>query len=126
MPYFLIQDFSQGLDTRKSPATLPAGSLRYANNVHITRGGEIEKRKAFVPICTLPGGSVGLTSDKDNLIVFGNGAATVTSPNVPVKWVNCGGVPSYMLDSTRWSNIAVSAVQMADGSRKLMIDWRPV
>lgn len=122
MPYFLIQDFSQGLDTRKSAATLPAGSLRYANNVHVTRGGEIEKRKAFVPWITLPAGSVGLTSDRDNLIVFGNGAQTVGG----VQWVDCGGAPDYMLDSARWSNVAVSSIQMVDGSHKLMLDWRPV
>lgn len=126
MPYFLVQDFSQGLDTRKSPATLPAGSLRYANNVHVTRGGEIEKRKAFVPIATLPPGSVGLASDRDALIVFGNGAQTITGTPVPIQWVDCGGTPDYLLDSTRWANTAVSAIQMLDGSRKLMIDWRPV
>ena len=126
MPYFLIQDFSQGLDARKSPATLPAGSLRYANNVHVNRGGEIEKRKAFVPIATLPPGSVSLTSDRDNLIVFGNGANTVPSPSVPIQWVDCAGTPAYMLDSSRWSTTAVSSVAMIDGSRRLMIDWRPV
>lgn len=123
MPYFLIQDFSQGLDTRKSAATLPPGSLRYANNVHVTRGGELEKRKAFVPWVTLPAGSVGLTSDRDNLIVFGNGAQ---SPPGGVQWVDCGGVPDYMLDSARWSYTAVSTVQMVDGSHAFMLDWRPV
>ena len=125
MPYFLIQDFSQGLDARKSPATLPAGSLRYANNVHVTRGGELEKRKAFVPIVTLPPGSVGLASDRDALIVFGNGAESITAP-VPLKWVNCGGVPSYLLDSARWSDEAVATVQMADNSRKMLYKGVPV
>jgi hypothetical protein len=126
VPYFLIQDFSDGLDARKSPATLPAGSLRYANNVHVTRGGEIEKRKAFVAVATLPPGSVGLASDRDNLLVFGNGVNTVVSPYVAIQWVNCGADPAYLLDSTRWSNIAVSTIAMLDGTRRLMIDWRPV
>ncbi len=123
MPYFLIQDFSQGLDTRKSAATLPPGSLRYANNVHVTRGGELEKRKAFTPWITLPAGSVGLTSDRDNLIVFGNGAQ---SPGGGVQWVDCGGAPDYLLDSARWSDTAVSAVQMVGGGHKLMVNATPV
>lgn len=122
MPYFLIQDFSRGLDARKSVATLPPGSLRYANNVHVTRGGELEKRKAFVPWLTLPAGSVGLASDNNGLIVFGNGAQTI----VGVQWVNCGGVPDYLLDSVRWGDVALSTVQMIDGSRAFMLDAAPV
>ena len=117
MPYFLIQDFSHGLDTRKSNVSLPPGSLRYANNVHVTRGGELQKRKAFVPYMTLPPGSVGLASDRDNLIVFGNGDQTL---GLNVQWVNCGGVPSQLMDSTRWSDTAVSTVLMADGTRRLI------
>lgn len=123
MPYFLIQDFSHGLDTRKSAATLPPGALRYANNVHVTRGGELEKRKAFVPIQTLPAGSVGLASDRDNLLVFGNGTQTVSSL---VQWVNCGGAPDFLLDSARWASAAISTVQMLDGTRKLILDTAPV
>lgn len=123
MPYFLIQDFSQGLDARKSAATLPPGSLRYANNVHVTRGGELEKRKAFVPVQTLPPGSVSLSADRDQLLVYGNGAQT---PGGIVQWINCGGVPDYLLDSTRWQSFAVSAVQMLDGTRQLLVDEMPV
>ena len=116
MPYFLIQNFSQGLDARMSPATLPPGALRYANNVHVTRGGELQKRKAFVPHITLPPGSVGLASERDSLLVFGNGAQALPAG---VKWVNVGGVPERLMDSTRWRTSHVSSILMADGTRKI-------
>ncbi len=123
MPYFLIEDFSKGLDVSREPASLPAGSLRYANNVHVTRGGELEKRKAFIPTYTLPPGSVGLTSDRDHLLVYGNGAQSLAGS---LKWIDCGGEPDYMMDSARWANLAITTVQMKDGSRKLMLDTAPV
>jgi hypothetical protein len=119
MPYFLIQDFSKGLDTRRSPVALPPGSLRYANNCHVTRGGELQKRKAFVPYVTLPPGSVGLAADRDHLIVFGNGAAT---PGGGVQWVDVGGPPELMIDTTRWSDTALTSILMQDGTVKLMLD----
>lgn len=48
MPYFLTENFSAGIDTRKHPITAPSGTLRDLRNLHITPGGEIEKRKAFI------------------------------------------------------------------------------
>jgi hypothetical protein len=119
MPYFHIQDFSQGLDTRKTPGNLPVGSLRYANNVHITRGGEVQKRKAFVPYATLPAGSVGLTSNRDNLVVFGNGVQT---PGNNILWVNVNGLPDTMMDAARWSIGLFATIAMKDGTRRMMLN----
>jgi hypothetical protein len=71
--YLLISDFSKGLDTRKSAITSPAGTLQACNNAHITRGGEIEKRMAFVPYATLPvGATFGLAGASGQLYVFGS------------------------------------------------------
>jgi hypothetical protein len=84
MPYFLVADFRGGLDTRKSPWTAEAGTLQTFVNGHVTRGGEIEKRKEFTDVGDLlasthaliaasPGGAArGLT-------VFGSAAA----PSLP-------------------------------------------
>lgn len=47
MPYIQIEDFRNGLDTRRGDVETPPGALLYLNNAHITRGGEIEKRYAF-------------------------------------------------------------------------------
>jgi hypothetical protein len=48
MAQFVIENFANGLDLRRSHDTAPPGSLRTLNNAFINEGGEIEKRKAFV------------------------------------------------------------------------------
>ena len=48
MSYYVTENFSAGIDTRKHPLTAPAGTLRQLKNCHVTPGGEIEKRLAFV------------------------------------------------------------------------------
>lgn len=53
MAYFIVENFSQGLDHRRSPETAPPGSLRVLSNAFVNEGGEIEKRKAFVKDTTL-------------------------------------------------------------------------
>lgn len=47
MPYYLIDDFSKGMDTRRNVASGPAGSLRLIENGFVNRGGEIERRMVF-------------------------------------------------------------------------------
>lgn len=79
MSYALIQDFKAGIDRRKSIDTAPEGSLWDLVNAHITRGGEIEKRKAFATKYTLPAGTFGLHSANNQLYVFGSGV----DPGVP-------------------------------------------
>ena len=51
------------------------GSLIELTNAHISRGGEIEKRPAFVEVCDLLSETVGLVSggslyDSQNVTVF--------------------------------------------------------
>jgi hypothetical protein len=58
--YYEIANFQAGMDLRKSALTAPAGTLRLLQNAHITPGGEIEKRQAFVPWCVAPAGSIGM------------------------------------------------------------------
>ena len=73
MPYLYVENFEAGLDTRKSRYTAPPGSLRVLKNAHITRGKEIERRKAFAVHATLPGGTFGLHSAGGFLYTFGSG-----------------------------------------------------
>jgi hypothetical protein len=70
--YYLIADFQAGLDTRKADFSAPAGSLRRCTNAHITRGGEIEKRKAFVEVADATPGTFGLHIVRGQLYVFGS------------------------------------------------------
>jgi hypothetical protein len=70
-----IKEFTGGLDTRRLPETTPGGLLIRGQDGHITRGGEFEKRAAFVPFATLPGGTVGLARTRTSLVTFGSAPA---------------------------------------------------
>lgn len=73
MTYLVIENFQAGLDTRKMAAASPQGSLQRLVNAHITRGGEIEKRKAMVPVYALPPGQThGLAGANGQLYTFGS------------------------------------------------------
>ena len=80
MPYFTITDFAAGLDLRRSSLTAPAGTLRSMINCHITPGGEIEKRQAFVPFWTVDPSTKGLVECNQKLYVFGPNGPYITQP----------------------------------------------
>jgi len=75
MAYIFVNSFKQGLDARRSKISAQQGSLVSGKNVHINRGGEIEKRKAFVVKHALPAGTFGLHATRTNLYTFGSAAA---------------------------------------------------
>jgi hypothetical protein len=75
-----VKEFTGGLDTRRMPETTAGGVLLKAVNGHITRGGEFEKRAAFVTEYDLPEGTVGLAANRTNLYVFGHTVAPVGLP----------------------------------------------
>lgn len=74
MAYLVLDKFSVGLDLRKSPITAPADSLRVLRNAVINAGGEIEKRRAFVKHCTVPG-TIGLYAEGNEFVVFQQGGS---------------------------------------------------
>lgn len=79
-----IRKFARGLDSRRLPETTSSDALIHATDGHITRGGEFEKRAAFVLTYTLPnptGRTVSLAATAESIVVFGSG----TTP---------GGMPS--------------------------------
>ena len=80
MAYLHVEDFRRGQDTRKSAWAAPPGSLRSCRNAHITRGGEVEKRKAFALMATLPEGVFGLHVLRDEVFVFGSATAPAGLP----------------------------------------------
>lgn len=75
--YYEIKNFAAGMDTRKSALTSPAGTLRLLKNCHITPGGEIDKRQAFVQFASAPGDTVGLVSMGDFVYGLGAGGANI-------------------------------------------------
>lgn len=75
-----INSFKYGLDTRRDALASLPGTLQLANNCYVDAGGEINKRKAFVPVDSshikLPAGCFGLQDTDTGLMTFGS----VTTP----------------------------------------------
>jgi len=71
-----VREFAGGLDTRRLPETTPGSALMEGKDGHVDKGGQFEKRAAFVSVYTLPAGTIGLAYDRNSLVVFG----TATTP----------------------------------------------
>jgi len=69
--YFQIKEFKRGLDTRQSLLTSEPGTLETLQDMHVNQGGELEKRKAFVPY-GLPSQTYGFQEVTDAFRVFGS------------------------------------------------------
>lgn len=68
-----VKDLSRGLDVRRLPESTPPGALIRGRDGHITRGGEFEKRAAFVPEYNLPAGrTMSLAATPQSLLLFGH------------------------------------------------------
>lgn len=80
MPYLIVDNFKSGLDTRRHVLNGSDGTLADLTNAHITRGGEIEKRKAFVQHASLPANTFGLEATLDTVYVFGS----IAPPSMPM------------------------------------------
>lgn len=80
MPYLVVEDLKSGVDRRRKQIAGTPGSLWEGINGHISRGGDFEKRKAFVSTYALPAAQTfGLFAIGGNLYTFGSDA----SPSVP-------------------------------------------
>lgn len=72
MPYVVIDSFRFGVDRRRPRYAAVPGTLYAGKNVHISRGGDIERAKKFVSLYTLPAGTFGLGQINGQLWVFGS------------------------------------------------------
>lgn len=79
MAYLVVENFLGGLDTRRHVLASKPGTLAKLNNGHITRGGEVEKRKAFSVFAQLPSGTFGLEAAGGKLWCFGS----IAEPAMP-------------------------------------------
>ncbi|MBD9674950.1 hypothetical protein IB275_30515 [Pseudomonas sp. PDM21] len=119
MAYLLISDFQSGLDTRKSPYTAPPGSLRVGRNVHLTRGGEIEVRKKFVGVYTLPAGQTkGATTVRGQIIVFGSAASVAVPAGVNYQQLAApsGAALAKILSTDNFDGKVYAVAEFVDGS----------
>ena len=108
MSYLILEDFKRGLDARRSRLAAPAGTMQEALECYVTPGGELEKRKAFVPVAnpngaqaaTLPAGTFGALEVAGGIAVFGSAdlAATFASQGLTAAgylYVRCQHPISY-------------------------------
>ena len=85
MPYVVVDNFSGGLDSRRHVLNSKTGTMSVLKNAHVTRGGEIEKRKAFVQyadvsLTALGVETFGMEATADGIYVFGWEPAPPTMP----------------------------------------------
>jgi hypothetical protein len=80
MSYIVVENFSAGLDTRKHPLTAKPGTLQTLKNAHVSRGGEIEKRKKFATFASLPAGTFGMEAADSTIYVFGSASTPAGIP----------------------------------------------
>jgi len=84
MAYVFVNSFKQGLDARRSKISAQQGSLVSGKNVHINRGGEIEKRKAFVSKYALSADTFGLHATRAAIYTFGSKVpGSLAAPAIP-------------------------------------------
>lgn len=124
--YFLIEDFKSGLDRRRMNATAPSGTLVTAENVNISRGGEIEKREKFTKFVTLPSNTFGLAATPKGFYVFGSedksGTYTnnVLNSNPPVRYqrlnISSGAAMVRVLSVTLYDAKPYVVAEYADGT----------
>jgi hypothetical protein len=80
MGHIWVREFTGGLNTTRMPETTQGGVLIQAEDGHITRGGEFEKRASFVSAYALPADTFGLAYTRSGLVVFGS-AVEPTMPS---------------------------------------------
>jgi hypothetical protein len=127
MPTIWVREFTGGLDARRLPETSAGGTLIRATNCHINRGGEVEQRADFVHLYTAPlSATVGLSADRNGLVVFGHVAAGPTDLPSFIRYQQLQhptGEALVAVPSTTLFEGRVQAVgQFADGSAYLFDD----
>jgi hypothetical protein len=101
MAIFVTEDFKAGIDSRRHPLTAPAGTLRQLLNCHVTAGGEIEKRLAFVEAFTVPGTlakSLMRVGPVLYVVVSGTAPADKTYGDLTLRYIEAPGVTGELLD----------------------------
>lgn len=68
----VVDNFRLGMDRRRKRVAGTPGALWTGENCHVTRGGDIERSKAFVPVFTLPENTHSLAVARNQLYVFGS------------------------------------------------------
>lgn len=119
-----VKEFTGGLDTRRLPETTQGGVLILARDGHITRGGEFDKRAAFVSTYTLPPGTHGLAADATSVVVFGHEPEPPMPAGVRYQRLQHpdGVALARILSVDNFAGRIYVAAEFADGSRHHFYD----
>jgi hypothetical protein len=122
MPYLAIEDFRAGMDSRRMAVLSVPGSLLSLVNGHINRGGEIEKRLAFVPQITMPDGTFGLAAVGGTLYTFGSVESVTFPAGTPANMVYqrlqhpSGAAMAKVIQVSAFAGKPYAIAQYEDGS----------
>lgn len=113
MPTFGVNNFSKGLDTKRHIISSEAGELQDLVNAHVNRGGEIEKRRAFVKLIhpdwpyspTLPPNTFGLEITGSGVFVFGSNEKPQWSWPDGVEYQRLQHPDGFAMTGVRWSSV---------------------
>jgi hypothetical protein len=124
MAYLVIENFVGGLDTRRHILTSKPGSVVELRNAHVTRGGEVEKRKIFELYKTLPAGTFGLNVCGNKLFTFGSQVLSVPSPIEYRRLQHPDGIfaMTKLVSFTTYNGKPFVIAEFADNSRYAFYD----
>jgi hypothetical protein len=113
MPTFGVNNFSKGLDTKRHLISAEAGQLQDLVNAHVNRGGEIEKRRAFVKLIdpdwpyspTLPPQTFGMEITGSGVFVFGSNEKPQWSWPDGVEYQRLQHPDGLAMTGVRWSSV---------------------
>ena len=105
MAYIVVENFSAGLDTRKHPLTAKPGTLQLLKNAHVSRGGEIEKRKKFATFASLPAGTFGMEAADNSIYVFGSALGLTMPAGVTYQRLTHPEVPAAAMTELVYSTL---------------------
>lgn len=116
-----IKDFRDGLDTRRPAIVGQEGSLIEAVNVNITRGGDVESCKAFVPFFLFASTVFGFHPANNKIYVFGSAAAPTILPGIIVYQqllnpLNSAIAMKDILDVANFSGKIYAIAEFVDGT----------
>lgn len=118
MAYLAVEDFRYGLDRRRKRVAGTPGTLWDAKNVHVSRGGDIERRKKFVSQYSVSG-SFGVFAIRSQLYVFGSSDLASSMPaGVQYQRLQApsGAAMTVLHDVKSFSGKIYAIAEYADGN----------
>jgi len=120
MPYIFVESFKFGMDRRRPRFAGVPGTLWDGENVHLSRGGDIERAKRMVPTYTGLDNTFGLGTVNGQLYVFGSANLAGTLP-VGVQYQRLqapsGAAMTRVLDVETFDNKFYVIAEYDDGNR---------